>query len=59
MAKEQELAGRVALVTGAANGMGLVMARALAAPAPRSRPSTSTAAASIRCAAKRDFPGIA
>jgi NAD(P)-dependent dehydrogenase (short-subunit alcohol dehydrogenase family) len=31
MTMEQELAGRVALVTGAASGMGLVMARALAA----------------------------
>ena len=53
MAGEQSLAGRVAVITGAASGMGRVMARALAGagppesgvlpgPPPSSGPSSSS-----------------
>jgi len=57
MADTQLLAGRVAVVTGAANGMGRVMARALAAAGAKIAGVDVDAAGLDRLAAEAVFAG--
>src|SRR5882724_2257188 len=58
MAERQVLAGRVALVTGAASGMGRVMARALAAAGARVAGVDIDASGLDRLAAEPAFGGM-